>query len=120
MKSITTKNGKLICVEVPMETHTFTKEGYSSPFLLCYKYKQMEEDFDIEIPQAFEIIGTITDGKLDFDAEPYVGKNDIGTVWKDYTNPVIGHHGVEMSFLSLITSQKIEYAGKKLVILQTK
>lgn len=127
MKTIPTKNGELLCVEVPMDARDFRLHKIGDVFLEWFNplfcYRKISDNTD-------SIIGTITDGLLDFDAEPYVYERELkpdGSSWGvslfcfDYAqNKWTSDFDYEDSFLSLLTSHKIEYSGKKIVILQTK
>lgn len=103
MKTIPTKNGELLCVEVPMEAYDINVGLFN-----VYYEIRTTQGMKVTVPMdigggrdKFSIIGTITNGLFDVDGDTYFP-------WP--------YH----EFLEMLTSQKIEYAGKKLVILQTK
>lgn len=134
MKTIPTKNGELLCVEVPMEAYDINVGLFN-----VYYEIRTNQGMKVTVPMdigggrdKFSIIGTITNGALDFDAEPYVEKigikepvkTDFGNV--EFGSPYKCYNGIGFfnfssdSFISLLTSHNIEYSGKKIVILSKK
>lgn len=120
MKKVTTNGRKLGIVEVSKEGKGFRIEGGG------LRFEVNQGTNTILLSKVDSIIGTITDGKLDFDAESYVEKLRTGSRWnlfkiteyRDYIELHKRMYNAIDSFLSLLVTHKIEYDGKKLVILQ--
>lgn len=125
MKVITTKKGKLKIIDVPTTAIEIevveTKIGWIFDYYTQLP-RVLENYVAKEVRANTTLLGTITDGKLDFDAEPYVEQASVGSsmFFENYVKLSAPHVFAEDSFLSLLTSHNIEYAGKKIVILTEK
>lgn len=123
MKSIKTKAGELITVEVPMDAWDIEAHGN-------YLFYNSSKAADVRIyvgTTPMSILGTLTNGVPDFDVEPYVHKADTPryAFW-DYVRTKLHPKGwivesantPKQSFQTLLTSQGIEWEGKKLIFLK--
>lgn len=117
MRTIKTNGKELIVVPVASEAESFN----------VYE-NELQYHFDdtishIDLPKGdFEILGTLTDGKADFDVEPYVERivsEGMDYYW-NYLDLGFFFGNSKDSFLSLLQSHSIEYANKKLIFLLKK
>lgn len=119
MKTLKTNGKELIAVEVPIES---TMHWINSLGGFMY-YNLGEATEGAGRYEGCEILGTLTDGKADFDVEPYVEKSK--RFYKNYQESSYGYvisnfKDAADSFLSLLQSHSIEYANKKLIFLLKK
>lgn len=125
MTTIQTHKGELIVLEVNLKAQSIKMDGLSGNVLWIDDRPRILPAF-----LDYSIIGTSTNGELDFDCEPYVefdvdhdtgldGDTYMFLLFKDYaTNVLKSSMTKEASFLSLLTSHKLEYANTKLVFLK--
>lgn len=103
---LTTNGYELMLVEVPMEAKNFELIGTKDFTDLYYDVPEMEDAYIVvsneNIEPTHTVLGTITNGKADFDVEPYVEKNKF---WSNHTE-------------QLLASLSIPYANTKLVVLK--
>lgn len=132
MTTLTANNQKLIIVEVPEKSYSFHLDSHAMakdskpPCFIQYRYQDVNDEwFDIELPICgVSLLGTITNGDIDFDVSELVDKQYFGSCkfYKNYMKGIGAFEFMEIhdSFLSLLSSNNIEYKGKKLVALKIK
>lgn len=122
MKTIESNGKKLMLVEVPMEAEHF---NLGVPGELQYMIESVNGVTigDFAIPNSdYDLIGTITNGEIDFDARLFVKCDIIENnlrYWNYETSGFIFALS-KTSFLSLLKKSGIEVKDKKFIILKLK
>jgi len=110
----------IMLVEVPEDAETFEIDD---DFMYSYnKAGKLEYALQSKNLLKHTILGTIRNGKPDFDVEPYVENDTLITglmemkFYKSYWDKTYPYRTKEASFLSLIQSKKLDMSKHYLVI----
>ncbi len=119
---------KIFAVDVPMDSirHEIINGVLAWTNPMHDKSKQVEHDGEEFLPQtdgAWEILGTVTNGVIDFDVSGIV-EEDSRSIYFLYKNYISDYEPVftsaAESFISLLTSKSLDINRKYLIVEKVK
>lgn len=128
---LTTNGHKLLLVEVPEDAYEFEVSQHPETdteliYQMPVNVKEQGKDFGGSViylekynhHASYSILGTITNGQIDFDCDRFVKEIHPEGVWEDYLQQEEGFYDAKKSFLSLLSANGI--TGAKIICLEIK